>query len=842
MGGNLRGERSFYRPALASALISSLVFFITAYSSQIFATSTAAKPSSRFEFSQTFYDTPADLLGPSDFEARSLFHTKKRDAVTGFSVNQYTIYTTLEPKSMTFSAAVDISVTRTQSETKVAPLDMDSELKVLSVSIDDKPAKYQHTKNQLLVTIPKESLQTFKVSVRYKGKGQSRGLVFVKKGKAVVQAWTVAEPEDARKWLPSFDQPDLKAPVTQFVTVPENWKVLSNGELKSIRNPTDNQVTYEWVEKYPLATYLISILAGELNVIEAASTPVPVSYWVPYEDIDAAKKGFDLTPEMISFYSKTLVPYPYEKYAIGIAYNFGGAMEHTTSTTFSHGIQTPKGGMDSSVAAHELAHHWFGDLVTCQTWNDLWLNEGFASYFDVVFWEAKYGEQHRTERLEKYRRRYLGEEIVRGMRLGPIYNPSSSPEEKFSVVNYEKAALVIHLLRSVLGDENFFRGLNHFLVKHKFRSATTQDFQDAMEEKLNVDLTTFFKQWIYQAGFPKIEFEWRYLESRREVQVFIRQTQPDQFDFPADIYIDYLSKDIEAKSMHRRVLVNSKEFMTSFPVPSKPQSVLFDPYHIVITTTKSAKTSQEWQYVLKSTPYFLARAEAISELKGELSFEELRGFIDSNDSPLVKGAAISSLAYHIDSDRAAVTTLAKGLLKSNDDDLRAETIKLFDKLKDLSAVGDLIHIVKYDLNWRVSMQATQVLGEMKAKDAVEPLIDEITREPRRGYMLSAVLMALGKIGDRRATVHILRAFESTQEYRMKAAIVASLGTLRDPDSVPAIGKSLIQEPDESFAIKLVTALKDIGDKSAIKYLRVIADNPEKGSDLRSAAATAIDSF
>jgi len=316
--------------------------------------------------------------------------------------------------------------------------------------------------------------------------------------------FTFCEPQGARYWIPCYDHPSDKATFTQRLTVPAGNKVVANGTLESSSEVGDWR-TYTWEEHYPQPTYLIAFAASKNFVTKDSfavvnGQTVPVDLWLLEidEDLDTS---FDRTPAMVEHFSRIFPPYPFsdEKYD---QVDLGGklpvaGMEHTTCTFLACYV----GNFDYLIA-HELAHQWWGDWLTCATWADIWLNEGFATYCEVLWWEEAYGQEGYDEYTE-----FIMDFYLDSKKLFPIYDPPEG--EVFSTVTYDKAGSVLHMLRQVLGDSAFFAGLNQYARDNANESVITDDFQEAMEDVADQDLDWFFDEWIYGPGHPHYETGWR---------------------------------------------------------------------------------------------------------------------------------------------------------------------------------------------------------------------------------------------------------------------------------------------------------------------------------------------
>ncbi len=307
--------------------------------------------------------------------------------------------------------------------------------------------------------------------------------------------YTFSEPEGARRWLVVFDAPADKATLAWHLTAPSDLVVVANGEPQGVEDNGDGTATSHFDFPWPIATYLMVVNAGDFEVWEDASGEVPVYTWASAADLSQAVKVFSDTPEMISHFSELWTPYAFGSYG-NVLVPFGGAMEHTTATSYGEDLIW-YGDYASIVNVHELGHHWWGDYVTCAEWEEIWLNEGFASYTEALWIEHAWGEDWAESYVwDEQRDSYLQWKDWEGEFA--LYDP----DYMWGGTVYDKGSVVLHMLRFVVGDEAFFGGMALYAETHAHDVATTEDFRAAMESTYGSDLDWFFEQWVYRAGDP----------------------------------------------------------------------------------------------------------------------------------------------------------------------------------------------------------------------------------------------------------------------------------------------------------------------------------------------------
>ena len=385
--------------------------------------------------------------------------------------------------------------------------------------------------------------------------------------------WSLDEPTGARYWFPCYDHPSDKATVEMRITVPANMVVASNGKLIDIISNNENTVTYFWKENYPIATYLIFLSATNYEIfkhlyLSGEGKNMNVIYFVYPEDIALAQEDFSVTPSMIDFFSNLFGEYPFLEEKYGMAEIPGNiAMEHQTCTSYPSKLITGDHRYDW-IIAHELAHQWWGDLVTLLDWSDIWLNEGFATYSDALWHEYIYGFEGLKSRMNDFKNIYFT--YHKGSEH-PIYNPP--PGHLFCTIEYEKAAWVLHMLRFIVGDSKFWRILRKYAVKYAYSNASTKDFQHLCEEIYGESLDWFFNEWIYKSGYPIYQFGWGVLQSNK-VRIIINQIQKN---FPLFIMPIELKFIFPSGKLRKTIWVENKNNIFDFSFEQKPLEVIFDP-------------------------------------------------------------------------------------------------------------------------------------------------------------------------------------------------------------------------------------------------------------------------
>ncbi len=469
-------------------------------------------------------------------------------------------------------------------------------LKFTSVTLE--PAgtalSYKTSGDKVIVTLDKLYEPSEAVTLRFKHSSTpKKGVYFVdeeiENGKTLhsQQIWTQGEPDEARHWFPSFDFPSDKATLEQFITAQSGETVIGNGELVAEIKNQDGTVTFHYQMSVPTPIYLVSFVVGKYVRIAENYRDIPLGYYI-YPGSEAIfPKAYGNTKKMMRvFEDLTKIPFAFNKYDQTIVSDFTyGGMENITSTTmadtdiFLANFEFAQPGVEDLVS-HELAHSWFGNLVTCKNWAELWLNEGFATFMEAAFREKMYDRRNYMNKIRRDAETFIADDAVNKKRNGLFNQNADNVAALFErpATTYNKGGAVIHTLREEIGDDAFWKAVNIYLTRHRFSSVETTDLLAAMEEASGRDLDWFFDQWVYMAGHPKLDARHTWNAANRTLNVTVSQTQradkitPGAFRLPLDVEFTVSSgKKVEKMNITKRV----ETF--SYKLPSKPTSVKLDP-------------------------------------------------------------------------------------------------------------------------------------------------------------------------------------------------------------------------------------------------------------------------
>ncbi|QRR01864.1 M1 family aminopeptidase [Dyadobacter sandarakinus] len=445
------------------------------------------------------------------------------------------------------------------------------------------------------------------------------------------QIWTQGETEGSSCWFPTIDATNQKFTQDIYITVDSSLTTLSNGILVSQENVKKGQRTDHWKQSLPHAPYLTMMAVGEFAVEkDLMPNGLEVSYYVEPKYGKDAQAIFGRTPEMIGFFSNIFgVAYPWEKYAqIAVRDFVAGAMENTTATVHEEGVQNDTrslvDGNSDAVIAHELAHHWFGDYVTCEEWGQLPLNESFANYAEYLWSEYNNGRYEADWGNLQEMKTYLAEAETKQVPMIRYFYKDR--ENMFDSHSYAKGGRILHMLRNYVGDEAYFASLKDYLKSHAFGTAEIDDLRMAFEKVSGQDLNWFFDQWFHRPGHPVINIRQEYAAAQGKVLLKIRQAQDTlattvyRLPVKVDVWVG-------GKKNQYEVLVDKVSQTLEFPAAKKPDVVIFDAEAQLLGVVEHEKPRNEMQFQYLHADRFLHKYEALASLEGGMADTTVRNIL-----------------------------------------------------------------------------------------------------------------------------------------------------------------------------------------------------------------------
>jgi aminopeptidase N len=705
--------------------------------------------------------------------------------------------------------------------------------------------------------------EEFAVRVEYQARPRA-GFTFVRPTEGdpalPVQAWSMGETEYHHYWFPCHDYPNDRATTALTCTVPGSFLVISNGRLVEARENPDGTKTYVWRMDVPFPAYLLTLVAGEFAELRDAWRDVPVTYYVPRGREEDGRRMLGKTPRMIAFFSERFgVDYPYPKYAQTVAQQYLGAMENASATTHSYRfLPDERVSLDYSpeaTVAHELVHQWHGDLIAVRDWSETWLKEGFATYFAAVWTQHELGEDEFRVTLQGDQHDYL-EADARGRRPIVYGVTRKNADELFDRHPYNKASCVLHMLRQVVGEQPFWRGIQLYTRRNAGREVVTADFERAMEEATGHSLARFFEQWIHQAGHPELRVSYVWDDERKLAKLSVAQTQrvddrTPLFVTPVDVGF-LLPEGAEPKLVTFRVALEEVQQTFYLPLPARPLAVRFDQGGWLLKTLDFDRPTELLAAQLWRDPDVLGRieaAEALGKKADVASVAELERALGEEPFWAVRVAVAEALAGQ--KTQRALSTLLEALERERHPKVRRALLRGLGQFRAPEqaalaerAAGALRGVLERgEPSYYAEAAAATALGRTRTPDAFEALMAKAETPSWLEIVRGGVFVGLGELGDERAVdVLTSRLLDPTSPMDVRAAAAQGLlalgrtGLVGGEEARTRVVEALmaaLADPWEWALRHVIAALRAWGDARAIPALRRVV---ERHTDERVARA------
>ena len=687
-------------------------------------------------------------------------------------------------------------------------LSLDAKAMIIhQVFLDNKALDYHYDGFKINIELPKNYIkdETFTIYIKYtarpekvKQKGSAaitsaKGLYFINadgfdKNKPT-QIWTQGETEANSCWFPTIDAPNQKTTQEIYITVPNRFVTLSNGRLVNQVVNGPNRTDY-WKMDKKHAPYLFFMGIGEYEIIEDSYNNIPVNYYVEKKYAPYAKDIFGKTPEMMEFFSKLLgVAFPWDKYSQIVGRDFvSGAMENTTAVI--HGeqaYQTPGQLIDENTQentiAHELFHHWFGNLVTSESWSNLTLNESFANYSEYLWREHKYGKLDADMHLFESNQAYLNGQNNNKDLVRFTY---TDKEDMFDLVSYNKGGAILHMLRNYIGDRAFFQGLKEYLITYKYNAAEVHQLRLIFEKITGKDLNWFFNQWYYNSGHPIIEVSYDYNTIQQKVTVNLLQLNSNEFAFPLaiDIFED-------GKRIRHHVFVKGKDASFTFPYSKQPSLIQVNADGVLLCEMNENKILSDYIFQLKNAKNYAHRREAllavskkqeeknafnaVSDAMNDASYKIRILALEKIDliNKFSKKNTIQKIKQIANSDKKTLVqaVAVETLGKLTDPELKSIFTKALDS-KSYSVLGKAL-VAMYYIDKELAIERSKKLPDEIRKILATPLTRiyiEEKDEKELPFIAKSVLSGMFLIGDDSIKAMYQKAFKQISESNNSEAI------------------------------------------------------------------------
>jgi len=791
----------------------------------------------------------------------------------GYAITNQDVAVAFDAPSGTVYGATRITLVDTSAAPTIA---LDSlGLSYSAITLDGAPAMYLTDAEHLAITIPKPDAQTVHTIVAVYSAQPKRGIYFVRQNAAypdrAPEIWTQGETIDTRRWMPTWDQPNMKFTTSVAGVVPAGWTVISNGELvsdaprmmtppptvqptatagpmsrfaASVRvvpsdpraplelllpaKPGDHVVT--WRESHPHSSYLTSFVAGPYVKTHESLGALPVDFYVHPGDEEMGSICFGNTPQIVAFFQDfTHTPYPWEKYAQTTVQEFtAGGMENVSATTQTAFALHPKEfDLESpcdGLVSHELAHQWFGDDVTTADWGNVWINEGWATYFQELWFEHKWGED--AFDYERYHAQQAYFRETRRYWRPIVDNDYGIPQDTFDSSGYPRPAQVLNMLRVYLGDAVFRNAIRDYLAAYSYQNTDTRIFEKSVEKSTGQDLAWFFDEWFYAPSHPNYVVAEHYDPARAQLTLDVKQQNHGGVLFTMPIVVTVTA---DGKTVSKTFRFGSAHGPFVFAgIRSKPQMVLFDTGDEIIRTLHDKKSMADLAYQAANAPSVADRLWAIGEL-GRADKSDLKAAraavrravtgdrfwgvrVDALDAAASLDDAATLVAALGDRDPRVVIAAARATGSLDHPGAPA----LVAALRRLTTASD----------WEIRSAALAGYGATKASDAKAILLAALAVPSPQAIGTRGALDGLGALGDPATIPALIAQTRYGLPERVRTGAIAALGTFAKLPAqrgrvVPLLRTLAASDPYFRARGVAVAQLGKTGDRRLIPFLTQI---------------------
>jgi len=782
--------------------------------------------------------------------------------IPGYAIQNQDVAVAFDVPSGTVYGATRITLVDTSAAPTVA---LDSlGLSYSAVTLDGSPALYLTDDEHLKITIPKPDAQTVHTIVAVYKAVPKRGIYFVRPNAAYPhrppEIWTQGETIDTRRWLPTWDQPNMKFTTSVAAVVPAGWTAISNGalisdaprmippapanltdpqqplELMLPAHPGDHVVT--WREGHPHSSYLTSFVAGPYVKTHESLGALPVDFYVHPGDEAMGKICFGNTPQIVAFFQDfTHTPYPWEKYAQTTVQEFtAGGMENVSATTQTAFALHPKEfDLESpcdGLVSHELAHQWFGDDVTTADWGNIWINEGWATYFQELWFEHKWGED--AFDYERYHAQQTYFRETRRYWRPIVDNDYGIPQDTFDSSGYPRPAQVLNMLRVYLGDTMFRKAIANYLAAYTYQNTDTRIFEASVEKTVGRDLSWFFDEWFYTASHPNYVVAEHYDAARARLTLDVKQQNHGGVLFLMPITVTVTA---DGKTTAKTFLFGADRGPFVFPgIRHKPQMVLFDTGNEIIRTLHEKKSIADLAYQAANAPSVADRLWAIAEL-GHAAKPDLIGA-----RAAVRRAVTADRFWgvRVDALDAAASLDDAGTLVAALGDRDPRVV-----IAAARATGSLDHPAAPALvaalrrlttarDWEIRSAALAGYGATKAPDAKALLLAALDVPSPQAIGTRGALDGLGALGDPTTIPALMAKTRYGLPERVRTGAIAALGTFAKVPAqrgrvVPLLKTLASSDPYFRARGVAVAQLAKTGDRTLIPFLTALETSDSEES-------------
>ena len=719
-----------------------------------------------------------------------------------------------------------------------------AELKIASVRLGRRRLRHSTRGERLRITLPRalDVGERTTIEIEYETRPR-KGFNFTgpteSEPKRTLGGWSQGQADDTHWWIPCVESTESRATLAMKVTVPAGYRAISNGQLVArTKNKRAHTETWRWRQRTAHPAYLTSLVVGKYVELRDRAGRTPLRHYVPRGKEREGWRFFRKTSKMIACFERAFGhPYPYPKYAQACVADFTyGGMENTSATTMTDtALRLPRDSFEGSyegLVAHELAHQWWGDLVTCRDWSEGWLNEGFATYAEIVWLEDDQGpDRANYARLEQMVAYQI--EDGRDYRRAIVETRYKYPSDIFDRHLYEKGSLILHMLRAHLGDAAWRRALKRYITRHAFGPVETSDLRRACEDETGRNLAWFFEQWIYAAGHPELRVTRRWNARAGTLTLAFEQTQKATEDTPAAYRLP-MAVEVAAEGRLRQfpIEIRRRRESVEIQLPSPPTYVAIDPAHDVMKRLDFARTPEELRFGLARSRHVIERVRCARELARFRDSETIAALLRSLRRDRFWGVRAAAAVTLGEIGKAVGGALARALgaklattAGSNPSvRVRRAAIWALGAIADRGAARRLRRIVRRERDSYAVGVGLMAIARAGGTGAFQAIAAELPRDSHREMVQALAYEAFVTLKDRRAVGHLLEATKPHYRNERRAAAARALGRLGVLNArVETRLLELLSDPWFRARTMAAASLVKLRSKRAIPAIRAALD-------------------
>lgn len=753
-----------------------------------------------------------------------------------YDVQHYRINVSFDWKSK--SVEGETAITLRPYANGLTEIELDAgEMTINSVKLDSGASlRFRYEGNEkLFIALDRDyrALSDITLKINYKATPRF-GLTFITPNQfdpdRPFQIWSQGQARTNHYWFPCYDHPNDRATSEMIATVDEKYQVISNGTLVDVKeNASARTRTWHWKMDQPFSSYLISIIVGKYAEVKGDYKGIPVSSYVYPDKLEDGKVSFGKLPQMVAHFSEVLdFDYPHSKYAQTMVRDFGGAMENITATTMTdtamHDSRASSDVSSDGIVSHELAHTWFGNMITCKDWSELWLNESFATFFESVWLERDKGKSDYFYEMHKNQQAYY-QAWWQGARRPIVTLRYSDPDALFDTYAYPRGAAVINMIRFVLGEELFWKAMRHYVKKYQWQVVETQNLVQAIEEATGQNLQWFIDQWVYKMGHPEFEITSSYDSGARKLKLSIRQTQkpegkhpwfdsPDYFTMPVDIAVTTQS----GEKIHR-VWIDKKEMDITLEADSDPLIINFDRGNYIIKQVKFPAGDQALAHQLLNDTDVTGRLRAAIELGRSRTDSAVKALSEAARRDSFWGVRLEATKALSPIRNSVSREALLDVVKDTDSRIRRQAVEALALFEDAQMADLYLNLIKSDRSYFVVAEAAKALGRTRSPQAYDALIATLAEPSWQDTIRAGALTGLALLKEARSLDFAFQYSKPGHALTVRGAALLLLGKAgQGNERAIETLTSALTEPSAQVRYFAAQALGELGDERAIPVL------------------------